>query len=45
MTGDKPFDPEKDAPLLSAYVDGELEAADVVRVEAYLASSASARRS
>ena len=43
VTGDKPFDPEKDAPLLSAYVDDELEAADVARVEAYLASSVRAR--
>lgn len=44
MNGHPPFDPGKDAPLLSAYVDGELDAADVARVEAHLALSAEARR-
>jgi anti-sigma factor RsiW len=38
-----PFDPVRDAPLLSAYVDGELEPADVARVEAHLKQSAEAR--
>ncbi len=33
----RPFDPEKEAPLLSAYVDGELDAEQVARVEAHLA--------
>ena len=39
-----PFDPRKDAPLLSAYVDGELDADDRARVEAHLAADAEARR-
>lgn len=43
MSG-RPFDPERDAPLLSAYVDGELEGEDLARVEAHLAASADARR-
>lgn len=43
MSG-RPFDPERDAPLLSAYVDGELEGDDLARVEAHLAASAEARR-
>ncbi len=38
------FDPRQDEALLSAYVDGELEPADLVRVEAHLAASAEARR-
>lgn len=38
------FDPRQDEALLSAYVDGELEAADLARVEAHLAASAEARR-
>jgi anti-sigma factor RsiW len=38
------FDPESEAPLLSAYVDGELAAADTARVEAYLATSTAGRR-
>jgi len=33
-----PFDPAREAPLLSAYVDGELDADQVARVEAHLAS-------
>ena len=37
MNGKGPFDPRKEAPLLSAYVDGELDPDDVVRVEAHLA--------
>lgn len=43
MSGRAPFDPVRDAPLLSAYVDGELDAADVARVEAHLAADAGAR--
>lgn len=42
MSG-QPFDPVREAPLLSAYVDGELDAADVARVEAHLATAAEAR--
>lgn len=34
---DRPFDPVKEAPLLSAYVDGELDNEQTVRVEAHLA--------
>jgi anti-sigma factor RsiW len=44
MSGQPPFDPVADAPLLSAYVDGELEGAQRERVEAHLAVSAEARR-
>lgn len=44
MTTPAPFDPERDAPLLSAYVDGELCAEEVARVEAYLAASPAAVR-
>jgi predicted anti-sigma-YlaC factor YlaD len=40
----RPFDPREDAALLSAYVDGELAAQDLARVEAYLAENAAARR-
>lgn len=40
---DRPFDPEREAPLLSAYVDGELPAADRARVEAHLATDPEAR--
>lgn len=40
---ERPFDPVQDAPLLSAYVDGELEGGDLARVEAHLAASAEAR--
>jgi anti-sigma factor RsiW len=39
-----PFDPRKDAPLLSAYVDGELTPDDVARVEAHLAENEQTRR-
>lgn len=44
MSDRVPFDPRTDAPLLSAYVDGELDAEDVARVEAHLAADAQARR-
>lgn len=44
MTGQASFDPVRDAPLLSAYVDGELTGDDLARVEAHLAASAEARR-
>jgi anti-sigma factor RsiW len=37
------FDPVREAPLLSAYVDGELEPTDAARVEAYLADSPAGR--
>ena len=36
MTGNGPFVPREEAPLLSAYVDGELSTEDVARVEAAL---------
>ncbi len=39
-----PFDPRKEAPLLSAYVDGELEPGDVERVEAHLEANEQSRR-
>lgn len=42
MNGNLPFDPQREAALLSAYVDGELEAADVARIEAFLAMSTEA---
>lgn len=38
------FDPRKEAHLLSAYVDGELEPPDVARIEAHLAADAGTRR-
>ena len=44
MKAQGPFDPRKEAPLLSAYVDGELEPADVARVEAHLAEDEQSRR-
>jgi len=48
VNGNGPFDPRKEAPLLSAYVDGELNADDTARIEAHLAlpdsASAYARR-
>jgi len=36
MNENLPFDPVKEASLLSAYVDGELTTTDVARIEAYL---------
>ena len=44
MSRNVPFDPHEDAPLLSAYVDGELGPRDVARVEAYLAANEEARQ-
>ncbi|MCK9995019.1 MAG: zf-HC2 domain-containing protein [Candidatus Krumholzibacteria bacterium] len=44
MNGKGPFDPRKEAPLLSAYVDGELETVDVDRIEAHLAENEQTRR-
>ena len=41
--GRQPFDPDKDAPLLSAYVDGELDTDQIARVEAHLAESQESR--
>jgi hypothetical protein len=37
------FDPQQEAPLLSAYVDGELDPEQVARVEAHLAQSPESR--
>ncbi|MBE0565373.1 MAG: zf-HC2 domain-containing protein [Krumholzibacteria bacterium] len=37
-------DPRHDAALLSAYVDGELDAAEAARIEAWVAEDAGARR-
>ncbi len=39
-----PFDPQKEAHLLSAYVDGELDEANAARIEAFLAENEEARR-
>ena len=36
MNGKGPFDPRKEAHLLSAYVDGELDPADEARISAHL---------
>ncbi|MEN8007506.1 MAG: zf-HC2 domain-containing protein [Candidatus Krumholzibacteriota bacterium] len=44
MNGKGPFDPRKEAPLLSAYVDGELEPGDVARIEAHLEEDEQSRR-
>jgi anti-sigma factor RsiW len=44
VTTGKPFDPERDAPLLSAYVDGELGPDDTARVKNHLAHSPRARQ-
>lgn len=38
MNPHRPFDPERDGPLLSGYVDGELDQADRALVEAWLES-------
>jgi anti-sigma factor RsiW len=40
VTRNGSFDPRKEAHLLSGYVDGELDAADVARIEAHLAQPA-----
>jgi len=37
VNGNVPFDPRQEAMLLSAYVDGELDAANLARVEDHLA--------
>lgn len=44
MNGKGPFDPQAEAPLLSAYVDGELGTEDIARVEAHLAADPESRR-
>ncbi len=44
MNGKGPFDPRKEAHLLSGFVDGELDAADEARVRAHLENDAAARR-
>jgi len=44
VSGKGPFDPRQEAPLLSAYVDGELDPADVARIEAHLAEHPETRR-
>ncbi len=44
MNDHVPFDPIKEAPLLSAYVDGELEPEDVSRLEAHLKENPDTRR-
>ncbi len=38
------YQPERDAPLLSAYVDGELDAADAALVEGWVAAHDEVRR-
>ena len=44
MNGKGPFDPRKEAPLLSAYVDGELDPGEVPRIEAHLEENEETRR-
>jgi anti-sigma factor RsiW len=44
VTARRPFDPEPDGPLLSAYVDGELDAEYRDLVEQWLAEDPRARR-
>lgn len=43
MNGHRPFHPERDGPLLTGYVDGELEAADRELVDAWLGADERAR--
>ncbi len=43
MSARRPFEPEQDGPLLSAYVDGELDADDCVLVDHWLADDGRAR--
>lgn len=44
VSGKGPFDPRLEAPLLSAYVDGELGPEDVARIEAHLAQDEQTRQ-
>lgn len=44
MNNTGPFDPRKEAHLLSAFVDGELDDENVARVEAHLAENEETRR-
>ena len=44
MNSTGPFDPRKEAHLLSAYVDGELDSPNVERVEAHLADNEESRQ-
>ncbi len=43
MNSNGPFDPRKEAHLLSAYVDGELNSENVARVEAHLEENKASR--
>jgi anti-sigma factor RsiW len=43
VSGKGPFDPRKEAHLLSGFVDGELDSEDEARVRAYLEENAAAR--
>ncbi len=43
MNAHRPFDPERDGPLLSGYADGELDAADRALVESWLEADPRAR--
>lgn len=44
MSNSEPFDPQREAHLLSGFVDGELDARDEQRVRAHLAVSEESRR-
>ncbi len=44
MNSKGPFDPRKEAHLLSAYVDDELDPEDAARIEAHLAENEDTRR-